>query len=176
MKLVFIYGSPAVGKLTVAREIAKQTNLKVFHNHLTIDAVTPVFEFGTVPFWKVVNQFRLKILGEAARMKVSLIFTFCYCKGSDDAYVSEVTNAVESNGGKICFVLLTAEKSEIEKRILSESRKSYSKLKDVKLLNEGWEKYDLFSPVPFGKSLILDNTNLSAENAAKQIVEHFDLQ
>ena len=50
MKLIFIYGSPAVGKLTVAQEIAEQTDFKVFHNHLTIDAVTPVFEFGTVPF------------------------------------------------------------------------------------------------------------------------------
>ncbi|MGI8542838.1 MAG: hypothetical protein ACR2MD_05085 [Aridibacter sp.] len=36
MKLIFIYGSPAVGKLTVANEIAKRTCFKVFHNHLMI--------------------------------------------------------------------------------------------------------------------------------------------
>ncbi len=175
MKLIFIYGSAAVGKLTVAQEIAQRTNLKVFHNHLTIDAVTPVFGFGTKPFWKLVHQFRLEILAEAARKKASLIFTFCYAKGSDDVFVAEVTEVIESNGGEVCFVLLTAEKSEIEKRLLSESRKNYSKLKDVKLLREGWEKHELFSPVPFGESLIIDNTNLPAEDTAKQIIEHFNL-
>jgi len=35
MKLVFIYGPPAVGKLTVANALAKVTGFKVFHNHLT---------------------------------------------------------------------------------------------------------------------------------------------
>lgn len=49
MKLLFIYGSSAVGKLTTADEIAKLiTGSKVFHNHLTIDAVKPVFEFGLI--------------------------------------------------------------------------------------------------------------------------------
>ena len=36
MKLLFIHGSPAVGKLTVANEIAKLTGFKVFHNHLSL--------------------------------------------------------------------------------------------------------------------------------------------
>lgn len=176
MKLIFIYGSPAVGKLTVAQEIARQTGYKVFHNHLTIDAVSPVFEFGTEPFWKLVHQFRIETITEAARQNVNLIYTFCYAKDSDDAHVSEVSEAVETNGGEVCFVLLRAEKCEIEKRMLSESRKNYSKLKSVELLRESWEKYDLFSPVPHQESLIIDNTNLSAGETARQIIEHFRRQ
>ena len=39
MKLIFIYGAPAAGKLTVANEIARQTGFKVFHNHLSIDCI-----------------------------------------------------------------------------------------------------------------------------------------
>jgi len=50
MKLVFIYGSPAAGKLTVAYEVAARTGFKVFHNHLTINCVRPIFDFGTPPF------------------------------------------------------------------------------------------------------------------------------
>lgn len=110
MKLIFIYGSPAVGKLTVADEIAKRTDFRVFHNHLTIEAVAPIFEFGTKPFWKLVHLFRIKTITEAARHRQNLIYTFCYAKGSDDAHVEKITKTVEKNGGEICFVLLTAEK------------------------------------------------------------------
>lgn len=77
MKLILIYGSPAVGKLTVAQEITRLTKFKLFHNHLTIDAVTPVFEFGTKSFWKLVNQFRIETIAEAARENIDLIYTFC---------------------------------------------------------------------------------------------------
>lgn len=176
MKLILIYGSPAVGKLTVAQEIARQTGFKVFHNHLTIDAVTSVFEFGSEIFWKLVHDFRIEIITEAARQNVDLIFTFCYAKDSDDEYVAKLLEMVEQNGGEVCFVLLTAEKCEIEKRVLSESRQNYSKLKNVEYLNEIWKNNELFSPVPFRESLIIDNTSLSAEDAAKLIIEHFNLK
>lgn len=176
MKLILIYGSPAVGKLTVANEIAKQTDFKVFHNHLTIDAVAPVFEFGTKSFWKLVHLFRIEVISEAARQDQNLIYTFCYAKGSDDAHVAEVTKAIEENGGEICFVLLSAEKCVIEKRLLEESRLSYSKMKNIELLHKIWDENELFSPVPEQTSLIIDNTSISAENAAKMIIEHFNLQ
>ncbi|MFH1209967.1 MAG: shikimate kinase, partial [archaeon] len=43
MKLIYIYGPPAVGKLTVTKELAKLTNFKIFHAHLTADYVSSVF-------------------------------------------------------------------------------------------------------------------------------------
>ncbi len=43
MTFVLLYGPPAVGKLTVANELAKLTDFKVFHNHLSIDLVEAVF-------------------------------------------------------------------------------------------------------------------------------------
>lgn len=45
MKLIFIYGQPAVGKLTVAKELEKITGYKILHNHLFVDLVRSVFEF-----------------------------------------------------------------------------------------------------------------------------------
>ena len=175
MKLLFIYGSPAVGKLTVANEIARQTDFKVFHNHLSIDAIKPVFEFGTESFWKLVHLFRIETVAEAARTGQNLIYTFCYAKDSDDAHVAKIARAVEDNGGEVCFVLLTAEKPVIEKRVTEESRLNYSKLKNVELLRKIWNENELFSTVPERESLTIDNTNLSAENAAKMIVRYFKL-
>ena len=175
MKLIFIYGAPAVGKLTVAQELAKQTGFKVFHNHLSIDAIEPVFEFGTKSFWDLVHLIRFETIKEAARARQNLIHTFCYARGEDDAYVKTITDAVEENRGKVCFVLLTCQRSELEKRVLAESRKSHGKVSNLEILNEILDKYDLSSPVPERESLCIDNTNLSAEAAAQKIIKYFGL-
>ena len=37
MKLIIITGPQAVGKMAVGKAIAARTDLKLFHNHMTID-------------------------------------------------------------------------------------------------------------------------------------------
>jgi hypothetical protein len=175
MKLILIYGAPAVGKLTVSNEIAKRTDFKVFHNHLTIDVVQPIFEFGTKPFWDLVHLFRIETIQTAARVGQNLIYTFCYAKDHDDEHIRLITAAVEENGGEICFVLLKADRNELEKRVLEESRRKYGKAKNLEILYKIIDNYDLFSPVPERESLIIDNTNFSAEIVAEKIIRHFGL-
>ena len=176
MKLIFIYGAPAVGKLTVSNEIAKQTDFKVFHNHLSVDCIEPIFERGTESFGKLIDLIRVVTIAEAARADQNLIYTFCYAKNEDDAHVEKITKAAEENGGEVCFVLLTADKSELEKRVLENSRKKFGKAQTVELMRHFFDAYDLFSPVPKRASLIIDNTNLPATETAKQIIKHFNLQ
>lgn len=175
MKLLFLYGSPAVGKLTTAGEVAKLTDFRVFHNHLTINAVKPVFDFGTASFWRLVHLFRIETVAEAARENINLIYTYCYAKDADDKHVAEIVRAVEDNGGEVCFVLLTADKSVIEKRVTEESRKAHGKPGSAETLRGIWEKYELFLPVNGHESLVIDNSEIPAEQAARQIVAHFDL-
>jgi thymidylate kinase len=175
MKLIFIYGSPAVGKYTVANEIAKLTNYKVFHNHLTVDAILPIFEFGTPPFTKLNDEFRKLLIAEAVLHDVNLITTYCYAKGLDDERVNNLLKLVEENGGEVNLVLLTCERKELEARVLAESRQKFEKVKTVELLGEVLEKYELFSTIPNRESLVIDNTNLSAETVANLIVEHYKL-
>ncbi len=175
MKLIFIYGAPAAGKLTVANEIAAQTGFKVFHNHLSIDAIEPVFKFGSKPFFKLIEMIRVETIAEAARENVNLIYTFCYAKDLDDTHVEKIVKAVEDNGGEINFVLLRCDRNELENRVLEEKRRKYGKANNLRILHELLDKYDLFSPVYNRDSLIIDNTNLAAEATARQIIEHFDL-
>src|SRR5262245_57362571 len=66
MRLIFIYGAPAAGKLTVARELAALTGFALFHNHLVVDAVASVFPFGSESFSKLREQWWLAMMGEAA--------------------------------------------------------------------------------------------------------------
>jgi shikimate kinase len=37
MKLVILFGPPAVGKMTVGQQLANLTGFKLFHNHMTIE-------------------------------------------------------------------------------------------------------------------------------------------
>lgn len=173
MKLIFIYGSPAVGKLTVSNELARLTNFKVFHNHLTVDAILPIFEFGTVPFTKLNDEFRKLMIAEAVSQNVNLISTYCYAKGLDDLRIEELLKLVEDGGGEVCCVLLTCERKELEKRVLAESRKDFEKIKTVEMLCEILSKYELFSTLPNRESLVIDNTNLTAEMTVEQIIKRF---
>jgi shikimate kinase len=175
MKLIFLYGAPAVGKLTVAGEIAKRTDFKVFHNHLSIDCIEPVFEFGSPSFYKLIDLIRVETVEEAARIGQDLVYTFCFAKDLDEPHVAKIAESVEKHGGEVCFVLLTADKDVLERRVLEESRRQYGKAKSVKMMKFFFETYDLFSPVPGCESLCIDNTNLSAEAAAEKIIGHFGL-
>src|SRR5215211_7250719 len=76
MELVFVHGPAASGKLTVARELGRLTGLPVFHNHLIVDVLLEVFEFGSPEFVALREQFWLATFGAAAASGRSLIFTF----------------------------------------------------------------------------------------------------
>ncbi len=65
MKLIFLHGMPGVGKLTVATELAKLTGFKLFHNHLTVDLVTSLFEFGSQPFIELRERIWLDTFAQA---------------------------------------------------------------------------------------------------------------
>ena len=43
MKLIFLIGDAAVGKMTVGQELMKITELRLFHNHMTIEPVIEIF-------------------------------------------------------------------------------------------------------------------------------------
>ncbi len=162
--------------MTVANAVAKETGFKVFHNHLSNDCIEPVFDFGTASFGKLVGMIRLETIAEATRVGQDLIYTLCYIKDLDDPHITAVVKAVEEGGGgEICFVLLTCERGELEKRVLAETRRKFGKVKNLGILKEILEKYDLSSPVPARESLCLDNTNTPAEEIADRIIKHYKL-
>jgi hypothetical protein len=173
MKLIIIHGPPAAGKLTVANEIAGRTGFKVFHNHLSIDCVRPVLEFGIPEFWRVIGEVRDVIIRGAAREGVSLIHTFCYEFGADNDHFRKLISAAEDNGGDVHIVLLTCSDEERRQRIGNESRVRIGKLTDPDRV--GLNNIDLTSPLPGRETLIIDTTELPPEKSAEKIIEHYHL-
>ena len=173
MKLIVIHGAPAVGKLTVAKELEKLTGYKVFHNHLSIDCVKPIFEFGTPEFWRVIGRVRDLIITEAIREKISLIHTFCYEFGADDEYFRKLIAAAEESGGEAHLVLLLCDDDERRRRIGNESRVKIGKLTNPDRV--GASDVELNTPLPGRETLIIDTTRESPEITARRIAEHYGL-
>ena len=174
MKLIIIHGPPAAGKLTVANEIAERTGFKVFHNHLSIDYVRSVFEFGSPDFWRVIERVRFPVIAEAAIQNIDLIHTFCYGFGVDDDHFAGLISSAEDNGGEVHLVLLRCDDEERRKRIGNESRVKIGKLTDPDSV--GRSALDLTSPYPGRETLILDTTDTSAPETAERIIDYFGLQ
>ncbi len=73
MKLVFILGDAAVGKMTVGQSLMKITDLRLFHNHMTIEPVIEIF--GTYDS-ETINELRELIFTNfAASNNYGMIFT-----------------------------------------------------------------------------------------------------
>src|SRR5215831_7611368 len=99
MKLILLYGPPAVGKLTIAKELARLTGLKPFHAHLTSDLVEAVFPRGTPSFRQLVWDIRYAVFAEAAQAHLDgLIFTTVY--GRDrEPFIARCMEVVAPFGG-----------------------------------------------------------------------------
>ncbi len=178
MKLIFIYGPPAAGKLTVAQALAKLTSYKIFHNHLTVDLILSIFDWGTPSFSKFVKKYRLELIEAAARENIAgLIFTYVYARTrGDDVFIKSIVQRVEKYNGVVHFVQLRCDIPELQRRIRQPSRKKYMKKRTAAFLRKITQSYDLFSPVRYERNLYIDNTKLSAKSAARQIAEHYKLQ
>lgn len=176
MKLVFIYGPPAAGKLTVAKELQRLTGFKLFHNHSVIDLISFLFKWGSDDFYELCYKMYLTVFEAAAKSKTSLIFTFCYARQEkqDNAFVRAALASVKPHG-TVCFVHLYCDKAELYKRVKGASRVKFGKIKAAKRIREAVKKWDFYSPIPFVKSLRIDNTHLSAPKAAALIRRHFRL-
>jgi DNA polymerase III delta prime subunit len=174
--LIFIYGPPGVGKLTVANHLAKLTGCKLFHNHVSIDCVLPVFDFGTEPFWKLVHEIRCQVLAEAAIQGTDLILTNVYYHPEDDERVTRYFRAVELNGGHVRPVQLRCEPPIIEARVEAAGRAEMGKIATVAGLRRLFEEHDLLKPVPGRESLTIDNTHLDPAEVAARIVAHYKLR
>ncbi|HMT09845.1 MAG TPA: AAA family ATPase [Pyrinomonadaceae bacterium] len=176
MKLIIIHGAPAVGKLTVSRELAARTSFKLFDNHTSIDCVKPVFEFGSKPFWRLLKHIREQTFIEAAREGVNLIHTFCYAKGPDDEQYLRMIACVEENGGEVNSVLLLCDDETRRERIVADDRKQIGKLTDPDSIDLSKEKWDLYSPLPARETLVIDTTDTPPEETALRIIEHYELE
>ncbi len=137
MKLIFLYGLPATGKLTVAVELAAVTGYKLFHNHQVVDLLLSVFGFGSPPFVELRENIWLSVFEQACRSRLpGLIFTFAPERTVRPGFISEVKSRVAKEGGEVDFVELVCPVAELKRRMDNPSRLAYQKLSSVSLFEQ----------------------------------------
>jgi hypothetical protein len=186
MTLVIIFGPPAVGKMTVGLELEKLTGLRLFHNHMTADPVTRLFPVGSPSFLRLVREVRRRIFEAFVRTgEPGLIFTFVWDLDDpeDRAFVDATTTLFRQAGGEVCFVELLADQEERLRRCGTPLRLAEKPLlRDVEGVRDFVVRADTEHrmnsrddfPYP-DRHLHIDNTQVDAAAAARQIAEHFGL-
>ena len=186
MNFVVIFGPVAVGKMTVGQELEKITDLKLFHNHMTIEVILPYFDMKSPSFKKLVTEFRIKMFEEVAKSDLDgLIFTYVWKldSSSDCYFINTIVNIFERAQATVCYVELEASTEERLKRNISPNRLRYKPSKkdfdaSEKELLETDRKHILNSDKGEFRNknhLKINNTELNAERAAEIIKERFSL-
>lgn len=136
MRMIFIYGPVASGKLTVGRLVAERMGIPLFHNHLIVDAVGAVFPFGSPEFARLREQFWLETIAAAAISGRSLIFTFAPEPSVPSDFPRRVSSMVAGAGGQVTYVALELDETEQERRLVNPTRERFGKLRSLEVLRE----------------------------------------
>jgi len=184
MKLLFLFGNTAVGKMTVGQELMKITGLRLFHNHMMIE---PVIEIFGQYNGKITSRLREVVFEEfAASENYGMIFTYMWAfdQQADWDYVAHVREIFERHGAAVYYVELVApqdvrlQRNSTENRLRHKPSKRDTDGSNQRLL---WHdnQYRLASnegEITFDNYIKIDNTRLPPETVAAIIKEKFQLE
>ena len=185
MRLVVIIGAPAVGKATVGKALAERYGFRLFHNHVSLDAVASVFDWGTPSFQRLVGELRQRVIEEAAASGVDLVFTYvwAFSEPDDGAPIRRYRETVLSAGGEVYFVELVAPLEVREERNGMASRRAMKARSDEastpQWLREIDAKYSFESVggLPFPDPYLrIDTTHVTPGAAAEAIARPFGFE
>jgi hypothetical protein len=175
--LVLIFGPAAVGKMTVGQELKKLTGCRLLHNHMVIDLVTEFFEFDTEPFHRLAWPFMQQIVDTCADERVGLILTNGPYFMRD--HHGEWAAPYRAAGLPVFYVELTA---PLEIRLARNETPNRRRHKNV-----AWATPDRLRELEAGNvevgrdwvdqahHVLIDNTDLSPDAAARVITDRFGL-
>ena len=183
MKLLILIGNSAVGKMTVGQELMKITDLRLFHNHMSIELVIEIFgKFYAPPIGKI----REVIFEEFAKSDCyGLIFTYMmgFDYQSEWDYINHVSDIFKRQDAEIYYVELVApqkirlQRNATENRLRHKASKRDIEASNQRLINDDnkyrCESYD--GEVTFENYIKIDNSNLEADVVAKMIKDRFML-
>ncbi len=170
MQLLFIYGAPGTGKLTVAQEVSRLTNFKVLHNHLAQDFVLAVYEWEHPERKRLARKFRLELIESAAKNNINLILTYAAVGEGYNDFLDDIIAILKRNNATLHLVKLMCDREELMKRVELPSRKKFLKLHTKEQLEKKLNEIDYTQVYPQQESIVINNTNKSPEEVADEII------
>lgn len=183
MKLIFLIGNAAVGKMTVGQELMKITDLRLFHNHMTIEPVIEIFGGFN---GRVTERLRQVIFEEFAKSdNYGMIFTFMWAfdRQSNWDYIENIKNIFAPYGTEFYYVELVAPQAVRLERNATENRlKNKASKRDIEQSNQMLKHHDMHyrlesldGEIPFENYMKIDNSALEPDIVARMIKERFSL-
>lgn len=175
MKLIFIHGSPAVGKLTVAKALLRLVPARLMDNHSNVDLARTIFDFGVPGFWELVHSSRCVALHAAAKHGVPLLVTtYCYVEPDDRAAVDEFEAIVGQYGGEMYPVFLHCSREEAARRVGNPDRVERGKVTSAEGLSNFLDGRN-FTSVRRDNCVEFDTETTAPDAVARSIVSRFGL-
>ena len=174
MKVIFLYGPPASGKLTIAKKLAEKTGLSLFHNHLTFDLAEVLYEPFTKPFSDYCENIRLGVFVYSKFDHRDLIFTFFYIPPDDINFVNQIIHI--AGEGNVKFVKIEASIDTLLDRVENVDRAKYSKINSKSVLARYLKENNWNQSIEKTDSLIINTDNLTPDEAVQKIIEGYDLR
>ena len=183
MKLVFILGDAAVGKMTVGQELMKITDLRLFHNHMTIEPVIEIF--GRYDAKTIAEMREVIFRNFASSENYGMIFTMMmdFDLPSEWEYLEHIKKIFEPYGTEFYYAELIApqeirlQRNVTENRLKHKASKRDIQSSNQRLINDDQNhrcvSYE--GEIPFENYLRIDNTDLDPAETAKIIQQTFDL-
>ena len=187
MKLVILIGAGAVGKMTVGQELAKITDLHLFHNHMGLEMVMEVFGDARHNRGGITNRIRTVIFEEFVKTDLyGMIFTYmlAFDVQSDVDKLDSLVDIFRRENAEIYYVELVApqeirlQRNATENRLLHKPSKRDIEASNNRIKNNEDAKYRLVShdgEMPFENYMKIDNSQLSPEAVAEMIKNNFNL-
>jgi len=169
--------------MAVGRELSAMTGLPLFHNHLSIEAVLPVFDFGSPAFSRIVTTLREGVITEVAESDLpGVIFTYVWAfdQPGDVEYVGRFRDIFVSRGGRVVYPELWADldtrlaRNESDMRLQAKPSKRDLVASRERLIEaDGRHQLSSNGAFPFEPHLFIDNSAMSPRDAATLIARHF---
>jgi hypothetical protein len=173
MQFILLYGRPAVGKLTVAHALAQLTGYRVFDNHLVVDAVLAVYDFGSPQFVALRDAMWRTAFATIAREKMvpGLIFTFNPENSVPQAFLDDLFAIFAAAKIETRCIELICPEQIIEARLGGADRQQKRKLIDPDLYRRLRAAGAFDTPVMMPDHLVIDTSRHSAAEAATLIAK-----
>ena len=187
MRLLFIFGAHAAGKMTVGQAVSRITPMKLFHNHMTIE---PVIELFGAYNGAVTERLRQVVFEEFVKTdNYGLIFTFIWAFDVpyDEEYVRRLSRMYEEAGARVDYVELVAPqdvrllRNRTENRLQHKASKRDVALSEARFLSAESRYRCVSEPgevvrrlgIAPERYLRIDNTELAPDAVADMIARHF---
>ncbi|KAL7909511.1 hypothetical protein GGI35DRAFT_450111 [Trichoderma velutinum] len=180
LPIIHFNGFPGTGKLTIARQLEQllAPRARLIHNHLLINPADAVLRRDEAGYQNLRQAIRAAIFTSLIESTDTHKFAYLFTdfQSSDNigsAVCAEYLAAAQKRGCELISVVLSCDVDTNVERLITDERRAHGKISSAELLKKFRQGVAIHRFENLGdKRLELDVSALSAEEAARQILEH----